>query len=115
MSPHWSSADGGALDLFSTNSEGLPNAVVKSLLPTNNSFAFFPVGEKSFHQVAEVTSRVGRLSHVLLFHRLFLLHFSFLLYALLCYEGIIVDDRPVGQYVGPAALLHALSSGFRSD
>jgi len=48
--------DGGALDLFATDpATGQPGAVVKSLSPAWNSFAFFEVSPASFHQVAEVT------------------------------------------------------------
>jgi len=54
---NWSDKDGGALDLFDINHAGEPCSVVKSLLPVRNSFAFFPVSEKSYHQVAEVLSK----------------------------------------------------------
>lgn len=57
VSPSWSEADGGALDLFDTDPKGEPDKVVKSLFPVLNSFAFFPVNEKSYHQVAEVLSK----------------------------------------------------------
>jgi len=54
--PDWSEEDGGALDLFSTDERGQPDQVVRSFFPVSNAFAFFPVGPKSFHQVAEVLS-----------------------------------------------------------
>lgn len=57
VSPSWSESDGGSLDLFDTDSKGEPDKVVKSLLPVLNSFAFFPVNDKSYHQVAEVLSK----------------------------------------------------------
>ncbi|XP_067935762.1 prolyl 3-hydroxylase OGFOD1-like isoform X2 [Watersipora subatra] len=55
---NWEAADGGALDLFSTDAEtGLPESIVKSIVPSRNSFLFFEVTHKSFHQVAEVLSK----------------------------------------------------------
>lgn len=50
----WSKEDGGALDLFDTDEEGLPRNVVKSLIPEYNSLVFFEVADNSYHQVAEV-------------------------------------------------------------
>lgn len=48
---------GGALDLFSTNKDNLPDfPVSKKIFPKNNQFVFFKVCKKSFHQVAEVQS-----------------------------------------------------------
>lgn len=52
--PSWSAADGGALDLFSTDSQGQPDRIVKSLVPQWNNFAFFEVSPVSYHQVSEV-------------------------------------------------------------
>jgi Rps23 Pro-64 3,4-dihydroxylase Tpa1-like proline 4-hydroxylase len=46
----WSSEDGGALDLFSSQN-GQPSKVIKSILPSRNAFAFFEVSPASFHQV----------------------------------------------------------------
>ncbi|XP_059145814.1 prolyl 3-hydroxylase OGFOD1-like [Physella acuta] len=54
---NWSAADGGTLDLFDTDDNGQPSCVVKSVVPTRNSFLFFEVSTKSFHQVAEVLSQ----------------------------------------------------------
>ena len=54
----WQEEDGGALDLFDRDAEtGQPMKVVRSLVPSRNSFVFFEVTEKSFHQVAEILSR----------------------------------------------------------
>jgi len=53
----WGEADGGALDLFSTDAGGHPDSVVQSIIPTCNSFAFFEVSDRSYHQVAEVLSK----------------------------------------------------------
>jgi Rps23 Pro-64 3,4-dihydroxylase Tpa1-like proline 4-hydroxylase len=53
----WNKTDGGALDLFNTDDAGHPGSVVKSIVPSFNSFAFFEVTPKSFHQVAEVLTR----------------------------------------------------------
>lgn len=55
--PSWKKKDGGALDLFETQSNGDPGEVVKSLTPTHNSFVFFEVTPKSFHQVNEVLTQ----------------------------------------------------------
>ena len=55
--PPWSSEDGGTLDLFDRDDNGCPNKVVRSLIPSMNSFVCFEVTHKSFHQVAEVLSR----------------------------------------------------------
>ena len=56
LSENWEAADGGALELFDTDENGLPKNVVYSLVPEYNSLVFFEVTENSFHQVAEVIS-----------------------------------------------------------
>nr|XP_033323399.1 prolyl 3-hydroxylase OGFOD1 [Megalopta genalis] len=56
LSKDWTVEDGGALDLFDTDENGLPRNVVKSLVPEYNSLVFFEVVDISYHQVAEVTS-----------------------------------------------------------
>lgn len=56
LSKNWTVEDGGALDLFDTDENGLPRNVVKSLIPEYNSLIFFEVVDNSYHQVAEVTS-----------------------------------------------------------
>mmetsp|Transcript_24294 Transcript_24294/g.43085 ORF Transcript_24294/g.43085 Transcript_24294/m.43085 type:complete len:583 (+) Transcript_24294:184-1932(+) len=59
----WSEADGGLLDLFAVDDKNRePSRVEKSILPKNNSFAFFEVSPKSFHQVSEVLSKKARVS-----------------------------------------------------
>jgi len=58
----WSSQDGGSLDLFQVDGKGEPCRVVKSVVPTWNSFLFFEVSKHSFHQVAEVLSKKARVS-----------------------------------------------------
>jgi Rps23 Pro-64 3,4-dihydroxylase Tpa1-like proline 4-hydroxylase len=50
VSEDWSAEDGGALDLFSSES-GNPTKVAKSIVPSRNAFAFFEVTPASFHQV----------------------------------------------------------------
>eukprot|EP01083_Nonionella_stella_P241903 844271_1 len=60
--PGWEAKDGGALDLFSATPEGHPGDVAVSLVPKWNSFAFFEVSQKSFHQVAEVLADKNRVS-----------------------------------------------------
>lgn len=56
LSKNWTAEDGGALDLFDTDDNGLPRNVVRSLIPEYNSLVFFEVVDNSYHQVAEVTS-----------------------------------------------------------
>lgn len=58
LSKNWLLEDGGTLDLFDTDQDGLPRNVVKSLLPEYNSLVFFEVVDTSYHQVAEVKSSV---------------------------------------------------------
>nr|XP_060644210.1 prolyl 3-hydroxylase OGFOD1 [Anolis sagrei ordinatus] len=48
--PPWKDSDGGTLDLFSTDEHSQPLQVVKSLVPSWNSLAFFEVSPVSFHQ-----------------------------------------------------------------
>ena len=52
----WNEADGGALDIFDTDNGGHPGSIVRSIVPACNSFAFFEVSDRSYHQVAEVLS-----------------------------------------------------------
>lgn len=54
--PPWEKADGGSLDLFSTDEHAQPKDIVKSFTPKWNAFAFFEVSPVSYHQVAEVLS-----------------------------------------------------------
>ncbi|XP_011301069.1 prolyl 3-hydroxylase OGFOD1-like [Fopius arisanus] len=56
LSESWTAEDGGTLDLFSTDSHGLPKKIVRSLIPEYNSLVFFEVSDNSYHQVAEVIS-----------------------------------------------------------
>lgn len=56
LSKNWTQEDGGALDLFDSDENGLPRKVVKSLTPEYNSLVFFEVVDNSYHQVAEITS-----------------------------------------------------------
>ncbi|XP_066493351.1 prolyl 3-hydroxylase OGFOD1 [Tiliqua scincoides] len=55
--PSWDKADGGTLDLFSTDDHFQPQLITKSLVPSWNSLTFFEVSPVSFHQVAEVISQ----------------------------------------------------------
>lgn len=52
--PSWTAEDGGRLDLYSTDADGQPSTITKSLIPSWNSFAFFEVSPISYHQVSEV-------------------------------------------------------------
>ncbi|XP_015109467.1 prolyl 3-hydroxylase OGFOD1 [Diachasma alloeum] len=56
LSKNWTPEDGGSLDLFDTDSSGLPRKIVRSLVPEYNSLVFFEVSDNTYHQVAEVTS-----------------------------------------------------------
>jgi prolyl 3-hydroxylase /prolyl 3,4-dihydroxylase len=47
----WSPEDGGTLDLFDHDADGLPTAIVKRLTPCWNSFGMFAVSSVSHHQV----------------------------------------------------------------
>jgi len=55
VDPEWVAADGGSLDIF-TGANGLAKTRVRSLVPQWNSFVFFEVSPKSFHQVSEILS-----------------------------------------------------------
>lgn len=53
--------DGGALALFnSTNKQ--PTSINKRIQPTQNTFLFFEVSQKSFHQVQEVLTNTQRIA-----------------------------------------------------
>ncbi|KAG7468660.1 hypothetical protein MATL_G00145490 [Megalops atlanticus] len=54
--PEWNQSNGGTLDLYSTDENFQPQAVVKSLVPSWNTLVFFEVSPVSFHQVSEVIS-----------------------------------------------------------
>lgn len=56
LSKDWSAEDGGTLDLFSTDENGVPDKIVRSLVPEYNSLVFFEVHDDSYHQVSEVKS-----------------------------------------------------------
>lgn len=56
LNNNWEPDDGGALQLFEVNDCGQPVEAVHSIFPKFNSFVFFEVTDKSFHQVAEVLS-----------------------------------------------------------
>jgi Rps23 Pro-64 3,4-dihydroxylase Tpa1-like proline 4-hydroxylase len=56
---NWSEQDGGHLDLFSVDSNNQPSTAVQSYLPSYNSFIFFEVSPKSYHQVREVLSSLN--------------------------------------------------------
>jgi Rps23 Pro-64 3,4-dihydroxylase Tpa1-like proline 4-hydroxylase len=58
----WCEADGGSLDLFNVDAEGQCGSVARSVFPTYNSFAFFEVSPRSWHQVREVLTDKHRLS-----------------------------------------------------
>jgi len=52
---------GGSLNLFDTK-DGLPDKVVKKIIPKFNTLAFFEVSEISFHEVEEVYAEVDRIA-----------------------------------------------------
>ncbi|MBS3123363.1 2OG-Fe(II) oxygenase [Candidatus Woesearchaeota archaeon] len=53
--------DGGKLDLYGKNKDR-KIAVINSIIPRKNTFAFFQVSNNSFHQVEEVVSNKERLA-----------------------------------------------------
>lgn len=54
----WNEQDAGHLDLFNVDPDtAQPCSIAKSLLPKWNTFNFFEVSEKSYHQVREVLSK----------------------------------------------------------
>ena len=59
--------DGGNLNLFAVE-QGKPAAIAASIIPTFNTFAFFLVSEKSFHEVEEVIRDVQRIAMSGWFH-----------------------------------------------
>ncbi len=56
LSKDWREEDGGCLELFSSDSQGYPEKVVKKIVPNFNQFNLFTVSSKSFHQISEVIS-----------------------------------------------------------
>eukprot|EP00116_Pleurobrachia_bachei_P003497 sb/3463759/ len=50
----WCKEDGGTLDLFESDDNNQPVKVVQSLVPVFNSFSWFEVSNRSWHQVSEV-------------------------------------------------------------
>ncbi|XP_012252012.2 prolyl 3-hydroxylase OGFOD1 [Athalia rosae] len=56
LSKDWAPEDGGALDIFDSDTDGQPKNIVMSLVPEYNSLVFFEVTDNSYHQVAEITS-----------------------------------------------------------
>lgn len=54
--------DGGALEFFSVNKENVPQKIVKTYHPINNSFMIFKVTRQSHHQVTEMLSDKKRIT-----------------------------------------------------
>lgn len=52
---------GGSLNLFSQK-DGIPDEVVRKIIPQFNTLAFFEVSEVSFHEVEEVYANVDRIA-----------------------------------------------------
>ncbi len=53
--------DGGALGLYASQ-KGVATKIVKRILPEKNTFVFFTVSKKSFHEVEEVLSDKKRVA-----------------------------------------------------
>lgn len=53
----WKSEWGGSLQMFSRDEEDQPNVPARNVVPENNKFVFFPVTNKSYHQVEEVNCK----------------------------------------------------------
>jgi Rps23 Pro-64 3,4-dihydroxylase Tpa1-like proline 4-hydroxylase len=55
--PDWTEEDGGHLQLYDTDEKGQPGKIIRSILPTSNTFAFFSLSRTSYHRVQEVFSK----------------------------------------------------------
>ncbi|KAJ3271348.1 Prolyl 3-hydroxylase ogfod1 [Terramyces sp. JEL0728] len=53
----WSASDGGMLQLYDTDLKNNPTTIIKSIVPTRNTFTFFEVSSFSHHQVQSVYKR----------------------------------------------------------
>lgn len=62
LSPTLSTKEGGALEFFSVNKENIPQKIVKTYPPMQNSFMIFKVSRQSHHQVAEVLADKKRIT-----------------------------------------------------
>ena len=62
MNKNWNPENGGSLDLFDCDNNGLPSGISKQIVPEWNTLAFFQVSDTSYHQVAMVTGDVDRYS-----------------------------------------------------
>lgn len=49
---NWKEEWGGAFEMFSSDEDGHPNKAVRSIYPSNNQFVFFPVTNRTYHQVS---------------------------------------------------------------
>lgn len=56
----WDPHEGGSLDIFDTDEYGQPKNIVRTIYPAHNSLVFFEVSDKSYHQVAEITTTSRR-------------------------------------------------------
>ena len=61
--------DGGALNLFSSKN-GIPTDAAATIIPKFNTFSFFLVSERSFHEVTEVVRDLQRIAISGWFHEL---------------------------------------------
>lgn len=62
LSQSLSVKEGGALQFFSVDAENVPQKVVKSYPPLQNSIMLFKVTRQSFHQVSEILTDKKRLT-----------------------------------------------------
>jgi len=62
LSKIWKAEDGGRLDLYSTDSKGMPLEIVASINPSFNQFNCFEVTPHSFHQISEILTQKERKS-----------------------------------------------------
>ena len=62
LSSSLSAKEGGALEFFSVNKENVPQKIIKSYPPLENSFMIFKVTRQSHHQVTEMLSDKKRIT-----------------------------------------------------
>ncbi|KAJ1658953.1 putative component of NuA3 histone acetyltransferase complex [Dispira simplex] len=110
--------DGGALDLFDKDAKDQPGQIVHGIVPRWNRFAFFAVGETSYHQVAEVIGKNERVSISGWFHGL-LPQTKPLSSDLLIPRSLGPTPIPLDQFITPEYLrtdnIHVLQESFLDE
>ena len=62
LGPTLTPKEGGALEFFSVDEENIPQKIIKSYPPQQNSFMMFKVSRQSFHQVSELLTDKKRMT-----------------------------------------------------